>query len=94
MLMHDPPHPGEILREDYLKPLGISITDASKKLDVTRKTLSLLINEKSGVSPQMALKLGIVFNTTPISWLNLQAQYDLFQAKQKLNLDGIEPMLA
>lgn len=80
-MMHNPPHPGEILRADYLEPLGLSVTAAAKSLGVTRKTLSALVNESAGVSPAMAHRLSRALDTTPEFWLNLQAQYDLWQAR-------------
>ena len=87
-MMHDPPHPGEILREDYLKPLGLSVTDAAKALGVARKTLSALLNERAGVSPAMAFRLARAFDTSPELWVNLQSQYDLWQARE-VDLRGV-----
>jgi len=83
MNMHNPPHPGEIIRELCLEPLGLSVTDAAKALDVSRKTLSSILNGRSGISPEMALRLSKAFNTSPESWLNQQAQYDLWHAKKE-----------
>jgi len=91
-IMFDPPHPGEMVKENYLKPLNISITEAALKLGVTRKTLSELINGKSGISPKMALKLSKAFNTTPQKWLNMQMQYDLWQEIQKYSPDDVQVM--
>ena len=85
MLMHDPPHPGEIIKELCLEPLGISVTEAAKALGVSRKTLSSIINGKAGISPEMAVRLSIAFNTSSESWLNQQTQYDLWQAEQHRN---------
>jgi addiction module HigA family antidote len=81
--MHNPPHPGEIIRELCLEPLGLSVTDASKALGVSRKTLSELLNGRSGISPDMAIRLSIAFDTTPESWMNQQTQYDLAKAEKK-----------
>jgi addiction module HigA family antidote len=81
--MHNPPHPGEILRSLCLEPLGLSVTDAAKALGVSRKTLSAIINGRAGVSPEMAVRLSIAFNTTAESWLNQQVQYDLWQAEKR-----------
>jgi len=81
--MFNPPHPGEILKEDVLPDLGITVTEAAKQLGVTRVTLSRIINGKSGISPDMALRLAQWLGTTPDSWLNMQVSYDLWQAKQK-----------
>jgi len=83
MLMHNPPHPGEILKELCLKPLGLTITEAAKALDVSRKTLSGILNGRTGISPEMAIRLAIAFDTTAEGWLNQQVQYDLWQAEQR-----------
>lgn len=85
MLMHNPPHPGEILKELCLEPLGVSITEAAEALGVSRKTLSSIINGKAGISPEMAVRLSIAFNTSSESWLNQQTQFDLWQAEQHRN---------
>jgi len=81
--MHNPPHPGEVLRELCLEPLDLTITDAATGLGVSRKTLSSILNGRAGISPEMALRLSIAFDTTPESWLNQQAQYDLWVARQE-----------
>ena len=78
--MHNPPHPGEIIRELCLEPLGLSVTDAAKALGVSRKTLSAVLNGRAGVSPEMAVRLSIAFDTSSESWLNQQVQYDLWRA--------------
>ncbi len=82
MLMHNPPHPGEVLKELCIEPLNLTVTDAAKALGVSRKTLSTILNGKSGISPEMAVRLSIAFNTSSESWLNQQTQYDLWQAEQ------------
>jgi len=82
MLMHNPPHPGEIIRELCMEPLGLSVTGAAEALGVSRKMLSNIINGKSGISPEMAVRLSIAFDTSSESWLNQQSQYDLWQAEQ------------
>lgn len=82
MRMHNPPHPGEVLRELCLEPLGISVTDAAKALGVSRKTLSAILNGRSGISPEMAIRLGKAFDTSAESWLNQQVQYDLWEAEK------------
>jgi addiction module HigA family antidote len=81
--MHNPPHPGEILRDLCLEPLGLSVTDAAKALGVSRKTLSAVLNGRAGVSPEMAVRLSIAFDTTAESWLNQQVQYDLWLAEKR-----------
>lgn len=83
MKMHDPPHPGEIIRELCLEPLGLSVTEAAKALGVSRKTLSSILNGRAGISPEMAIRLSIAFDTTAESWLNQQMQYDLWLAERK-----------
>lgn len=83
MRMHNPPHPGEVLKSLCLEPLGLTVTQAAEALGVTRKTLSMVINGRAGISPDMAIRLSMAFDTTPESWLNQQMQYDLWQAKQR-----------
>ena len=88
MRMHAPPHPAEILREDILPSLGISVTEAAKQLGVNRVTLSRLLNEKAGISAEMALRLHAWLgkdSPSPESWLHQQANYDLWKAKQKMS---------
>ncbi len=92
-MMHNPPHPGEILRADYLEPLKLSVTAAAKALGVTRKTLSALLNERAGVSPAMAYRLSMAFDPTPELWVNLQTQFDLWQARAT-DLDGVERLVS
>ena len=82
MLMHNPPHPGETLKELCIEPLGLTITDTAKALDISPKTLSDIINGKIGISSEMAVRLSIAFNTSAESWLGQQMQYDLWQAEQ------------
>ena len=81
--MHNPPHPGEILRELCLVPLGLSVTDTAKALGVSRKTRSSVLNGRAGISPEMAVRLSIAFDTSAESWLNQQVQYDLWQAEKR-----------
>jgi len=76
-----PTHPGNIIKEDYLLPLSISIKDMSDTLGVSRKTLSKIINERSAITPDMALRLSRALDTTPDLWLNLQKNYDLWTAE-------------
>jgi addiction module HigA family antidote len=83
MLMHNPPHPGAVLRQLCLEPLGVSVTRAAEALDITRKTLSSILNGRAGISPEMAVRLSIAFGTSSESWLNQQLQYDLWQAEQR-----------
>src|SRR5260221_8429539 len=81
--MHNPPHPGEILRSLCLEPLALSVTDAAKALGVSRKTLSAVLNGRAGVSPEMAVPLSLAFSTTAESWLNQQGQYDPWLAEKR-----------
>ena len=83
MLMHNPPHPGEIIKTLCLEPLGLTVTEAANALGISRKTLSSIINGKAGISPEMAVRLSIAFDTSSESWLNQQAQYDLWRAEQR-----------
>ena len=83
MPMKDPPHPGEVIRELCLEPLSLSVTKAAQVLDVSRKTLSELLNGHAGVSPEMAVRLSKAFGGSAESWLTQQMQYDLAQATQK-----------
>lgn len=82
MLMHNPPHPGEVLRELCLEPLGLTVTAAAEALGVSRKTLSAILNGRAGISPEMAVRLSIAFGASAESWLNQQTQYDLWLAEQ------------
>lgn len=79
-LKRQPTHPGIILKEDYLKPLSVSIKDMAEILVVSRKTLSKIINTRGSITPDMALRLSRAFKTTPDLWLNLQKNYDLWHA--------------
>ncbi|MDI6816963.1 MAG: HigA family addiction module antitoxin [Actinomycetota bacterium] len=81
--MRKPTHPGEVLREDVIKPLGLTVTEAAKRLGVTRKTLSELLNCKAALSPVMAVRISKATKTTPESWLYMQAKLDLWNAEQK-----------
>ena len=85
MQMHNPPHPGEILQGLWLDPMGISITAAAQALGVSRKTLSKIINGRGALTPEMAVRLSIAFDTTAESWMNQQVQYDLWQAERHRN---------
>ncbi|MCP4666346.1 MAG: HigA family addiction module antidote protein [Deltaproteobacteria bacterium] len=94
MKMHNPPHPGEIIRELCLEPLGITITGAAKSLGVTRKTFSALLNGRSGISPEMALRLSKVFGRSPEGWLKLQLQFDLWKTQQSVDLKNLQRLKA
>jgi addiction module HigA family antidote len=81
--MHDPPHPGEIVREECLKPLSLSVSEAAAGLRVTRKALSELINGHTGISVEMAIRISKAFGGSAETWLQLQMEYDLWQARHK-----------
>ena len=94
MGMYNPPHPGEIIKEFCIEPLGLTVTDAAESLGVTRKTFSALLNRRSGISPEMALRLSKVFGRSPEGWLKLQLQYDLWQTKQRVDLNNLKRVKA
>lgn len=82
-VMHSPSHPGEILRELYLKPMRVSITEAAGALGVSRKHFSAIVNGRAPVTPDMAMRLAVAFETEAELWVNLQAQHDLWVVSQK-----------
>ena len=82
MKMHNPPHPGEVLRQLCLEPLNLTVTETARSLGVSRKALSSILNGHTGISPEMAVRLSIAFNTSAESWLNQQLQYDLWHAER------------
>jgi len=94
MRMHNPPHPGEIIREFCIEPLNLSVTEAANALGVTRKTLSALLNGRSGISPEMALRLSKVFGRTPEGWLRLQLQFDLSKTEQSADIRRLKRLEA
>jgi addiction module HigA family antidote len=81
--MHNPPHPGEVIRELCIEPLGLSITEAADGLGVSRKTLSAILNGRAGISAEMALRLSMAFDTSAESWLSQQSSYDLWITRQE-----------
>jgi antitoxin HigA-1 len=83
VLMHNPPHPGEVIKRQCLEPLGLTVTEAAEGLGVSRNTMSMLINGRLGISPEMAIRLSQGFGGSPESWLRQQMDYDLWQAQQK-----------
>jgi addiction module HigA family antidote len=82
MPMKDPVHPGRIVRNACLEPLGLSVTEGAKILGVTRQALNNVINGKSGISPEMAIRLSKAFGSSPETWLRMQLAYDLAQARK------------
>jgi addiction module HigA family antidote len=90
-----PTHPGGILKRLYLKPLNLSTVVLAKAIGVSRKTISKLVNERGAITPEMAFRLSIAFNTTPRLWLNLQQNYDLWHAQRTARgLKGIKKFAA
>ena len=81
--MYNPPHPGEVIKELCLDPLSLTVTAAAEGLGVSRRALSALINGHAGISPDMAIRLSKAFGRSPESWLQLQLQYDLWDAEQR-----------
>lgn len=81
-MMHNPPHPGEVLREDVIAPLGLSVTDAADRLAMSRVALSRVLNGKAGISPDLAVRLEQAGAGTAQAWVAMQANYDLWQALQ------------
>jgi antitoxin HigA-1 len=83
MLMKNPPHPGRVVRQECLEPLGLTVTAAAKGLGVTRKALSELLNGRAGISPEMAIRLDKAFGGGAAIWVRLQAAYDLARAMKR-----------
>jgi addiction module HigA family antidote len=90
MPMHNPPHPGEFIREVYLEPNGITGRQLAAKLGVSPSTLNRVLQGNSGISPEMALRLSKALGRSPESWLAMQDNHDLWQARQTVNLDAVE----
>jgi len=93
MNMYNPPHPGEFIREVYLEPLGISYRTVAAKLKVAPSTFNRLIKGQSNISSEMALRLSKTLGRTPESWLIMQNNYNLWQARQTINLDEVEALV-
>ena len=90
MAMYNPPHPGEFIREVYLVPFQLSARQVAAKLRVSPSTFNRLLNGDSGVTPEMALRLAKTLGRSPESWLAMQYNHDLWQARQKVNLKEVE----
>ena len=86
MNMHNPPHPGEFISDVYMEPFGYSCRFVAKQLDVSPSTLSRILKAKSAITPEMALRLSKALGRSPESWLSMQDNYDLWQAKHNINL--------
>jgi len=94
MTMQNPPYPGGIVRRQCLEPLGLSVTEAANGLGITRQALSDLLNEKAGVSVDMAIRLSKAFGSSPETWLGLQMAYDLWQARNRVKEIRVQPFKA
>ncbi|MCH7520256.1 MAG: HigA family addiction module antidote protein [Candidatus Marinimicrobia bacterium] len=92
MKMHNPPHPGEFIREVYLQPFSISTRSVAKKLKVSPSTFNRLINGETNVSPEMALRLSKTLGRSAESWLAMQGNYDLWRTKNQVNLKAVEKL--
>lgn len=93
MSMHQPAHPGEILKELVIEPLGLSITGVSEHLGISRKTLSKVLNGRGAITPEMALRLELAFKKPSADhWLRLQNAYDLWQTRQHKSELNVEPV--
>ena len=88
MTMKNPPHPGRIVRQECIKPLGLTVKEAAERLGVKRQTLNNLVNGKAGISPEMSIRLSKAFGSSPEVWLGIQMEYDLAQASK--NADRIK----
>jgi len=92
MAMHNPPHPGEFIREIYLEPFALSARQLASKLGVSPSTLSRVLKGASGISPEMALRLSIAIGRSPESWLAMQDMYDLWVVRSHVNLENVQPI--
>ena len=90
MAMQDPPHPGGIVKRQCLEPLGLSVPRAARGLGVTRQAMSELVNERTGISVDMAIRLSKAFGSTPETWLGMQMAYDLWQARERADQIKVE----
>jgi addiction module HigA family antidote len=90
MAMHNPPHPGEFIRATYIEPFDISIRSLADSLGVSPSTLTRVISQRSGISPEMALRLSKALGRSPESWLAMQHNYDLYQAKKVADLSEVQ----
>ncbi|MEH6822467.1 MAG: HigA family addiction module antitoxin [Motiliproteus sp.] len=90
--MHNPPHPGEFIESIYMEPYGVSCRSLARHLGVAASTLSRVLKAKSAVSPEMALRLSKVLGRSPESWLSMQGNYELWQARKTVNLSKVQPI--
>ena len=92
MTMHNPPHPGEFIKSVYLEPYEISYRSVAQKLHVSPSTFNRLIQKQSNISPEMALRLSKTLGRSPESWLAMQNNFNLWQARKHVNLDEVEKL--
>lgn len=92
MIMFNPPHPGEFIKETYMDPFGISCRNLAKHLDVAASTLNRVLKMQSGISPEMALRLSKTLGRSPESWLSMQDNFDLWQTKKQLKLTNVQKL--
>lgn len=92
MGMHNPPHPGEFIREVYITPFGLSVREVAGNLDVSPSTFSRLLNGETNISPEMALRLSKALGRSPESWLTMQDQYDLWHARKNVSLKQVRKL--
>ncbi|QIR13696.1 HigA family addiction module antitoxin [Shewanella aestuarii] len=92
MTMHNPPHPGEFISDVYMEPFGYSCRFVAKQLDVSASTLNRVLKGQSSITPEMALRLSKALGRSPESWLSMQDNYNLWQAKQSVNLAKVHPI--
>ena len=92
MAMHNPPHPGEFIREVYITPFKLSVRKVAANLSVSPSTLNRLLNGESNISPEMALRLSKALGRSPESWLSMQDQYDLWHARKNISLKGVKKL--
>ncbi len=92
MAMYNPAHPGELIREEILAPLDLSVAETARRLGVSRKTLSKVLNCRGAVTPEMAIRLEMLFGQSAELWVKIQAAYDLFQARKKAKEFHVSPI--
>ncbi len=90
MVMHNPPHPGEFIRATYIVPFGLSIRSLARSLGISPSTLARVIGQRSGISPEMALRLSKALGRSPESWLAMQHSYDLYRARKAIDLSEVQ----
>ncbi|EKD72504.1 MAG: hypothetical protein ACD_45C00658G0003 [uncultured bacterium] len=90
-IIHNPLHPGEVVKDELIDATGLSVTEAAERLGVSRTALSRLLNGHAGISPEMALRLSKFFNTSIEMWINLQAQYDTWLISKQIKKIKVKP---